>query len=109
MSMSQCEIDRKDEDGCEICGAVATCCYCSVEVEVGAQTKTTSRMLCVRCAKAEGVYPSVWERLFGVLMYLLIWPFRGYLARKYPPEYWRARVEEIKRRRRGQESASDRE
>ncbi len=99
MSIEKCKSDPcKTDEGCELCGAPATVFACSVVVVVGESSSlSSSRALCKRCAKAEGAYPKPWHRILSFAMYAVIWPFRGYLRRKYPPEYWQRRFDRLKR------------
>lgn len=83
---------------CDRCGAPATffACECSCDDAQGACT-TSSNAYCRACAKALGVHPGVAARLIAWSFYLALRPFRGYLRRKYPPDYWRARAGNMQR------------
>ena len=96
MSIEKCKSDPcKTDEGCELCGARATVFSCSVVVGESSSL-SSSRALCKRCAKAEGTYPKLRHRILSFAMYAAIWPFRGYLRRKYPPDYWQRRFDQLK-------------
>ncbi len=99
MSTASCKSDPcKTDDGCDICGAPATVFECSVVVDTTLTSTSTSssRALCKQCAKTVGAYPKLRHRILGLAMFAVLWPLRGYLRRKYPPEYWQRRFDELK-------------
>ncbi len=97
MSVANCKSDPCNTDeGCELCGAPATVFECSVVIGESSSS-SSSRALCKQCAKAAGAYPKLRHRLLGLAMFAAIWPFRGYLRRKYPPEYWQRQFDQLNR------------
>ena len=96
MSIANCKSDPcKTEDGCERCGAPAMVFECSVVIDKSSSS-SSSRALCKKCAKTLGAYPKLRHRIVGLVMFAALWPFRGYLRRKYPPEYWQRRFDLFK-------------
>lgn len=80
---------------CERCGAPATFQAVTAICQDGVCRSGESHSWCKPCARVLGEYPRRWQLIPAFIMMLALLPFRGYLRRKYPREYWEQKLRDI--------------
>lgn len=102
MTEEHCQTEDISEssESCEICGGSVDFVDCDITIgETGKVEQSSTRMLCMSCAKREKLYPSLWARVRSWPLRLLLWLLRPIIRRMFPREYWEARFKEIEQKK----------